>query len=378
MVWQSPFAEVDEVSSSSSKPKYRTTGDSSGNMLKRLKRIALQASKTLGVFSLATNSRWRRQRLLILAYHGISQEDEHLWNPQLFMRPDHFRERMEILKRSNYNVLPLVDALERVRSDDLPERSVVLTFDDGFYNFYRHAYPILKDHDFPATLYLTTYYCFYNRPVFDVACAYIIWKGRGRMINGEGLTGQSGMLDLSGELGRASAVREIRAFARRTKLSAEEKDELIATLADRLNVDYDAVLSERILHLLNPAEVVQLAAQGIDVQLHTHRHRTPLERQPFLREIEDNRRAIEKITGSTASHFCYPSGLYDLQFLPWLSESGVASATTCDPGFTTRNTDQLLLPRLVDTSLFSPIEFEGWLSGISSILPRRTPLMEEA
>lgn len=372
------FAEVDEVSSSSSKPKYRTTGDSSGNMLKRLKRIALQASKTLGVFSLATNSRWRRQRLLILAYHGISQEDEHLWNPQLFMRPDHFRQRMEILKRSNYNVLPLVDALERVRADDLPERSVVLTFDDGFYNFYRHAYPILKDHDFPATLYLTTYYCFYNRPVFDVACAYIIWKGRGRMINGEGLTGQSGMLDLSGELGRASAVREIRAFARRTKLSAEEKDELIATLADRLNVDYDAVLSERILHLLNPAEVVQLAAQGIDVQLHTHRHRTPLERQPFLREIEDNRRAIEKITGSTASHFCYPSGLYDLQFLPWLSESGVASATTCDPGFTTRNTDQLLLPRLVDTSLFSTIEFEGWLSGISSILPRRTPLMEEA
>jgi peptidoglycan/xylan/chitin deacetylase (PgdA/CDA1 family) len=346
-------------------------------MLKRLKCIVLQASKTLGVLSLISNSRWRRQRLLILAYHGISQEDEHLWNPELFMRADHFRARMALLERSGCNVLPLADALERLRADDLPERSVVLTFDDGFYNFYSHAFPILRDHSFPATLYLTTYYCFYNKPVFDVTCGYILWKGRGRIIDGRDLIGQSGMFDLSGELGRVAAVKEIRTFARRTNLSAEEKDALIATLADRLNVDYESILSKRILHLLNPAEVVQLAAQGVDFQLHTHRHRTSFDRQLFLREIEDNKRAIEKIAGSPGSHFCYPSGLYDVNFRPWLRESGIASATTCDAGLTTRKTDQLLLPRLVDTSLLSPIEFEGWLSGISSILPRRTPVMEE-
>src|SRR5207249_8815632 len=49
-------------------------------MLKRFKQATLRSLKTSGVSTLVHNSRWRRQRLLILAYHGISLEDEHLWN----------------------------------------------------------------------------------------------------------------------------------------------------------------------------------------------------------------------------------------------------------------------------------------------------------
>ena len=122
---------------------------------------------------------------------------------------------------------------------------------------------------------------------------------------------------------------------------------------------------------LTPAEVTELARAGIDVQLHTHRHRTPKDHALFIREIEDNRQSIKTMTGKVAAHFCYPSGEYDRMFLPWLQESGIVSATTCEVGFASQNANRLLLPRVLDNPALSPIDFEGWLSGVSAALPRR-------
>ena len=122
---------------------------------------------------------------------------------------------------------------------------------------------------------------------------------------------------------------------------------------------------------LTPDEVTELGQAGIDIQLHTHRHRTPRDRGLFIREIEDNRVCIQTMTGSLASHFCYPSGVHDPAFLPWLKESGVVSATTCEPGFASVNANRLVLPRVLDNSALAPIEFESWLTGISAALPRR-------
>ena len=77
------------------------------------------------------------------------------------------------------------------------------------------------------------------------------------------------------------------------------------------------------------------------------------------------------MTGANATHFCYPSGVHDPAFLPWLEELGVVSATTCQPGIATRASHRLLLPRLLDTSVLSVVEFEGWLAGAASMMPRR-------
>jgi peptidoglycan/xylan/chitin deacetylase (PgdA/CDA1 family) len=111
----------------------------------------------------------------------------------------------------------------------------------------------------------------------------------------------------------------------------------------------------------------------VNVELHTHRHRVPLDHALFVREIEDNRRRIREVAprGAGAVHFCYPSGVYDRRFLPWLRETGVRSATTCVPGLSSAASDPLLLPRFVDTSLQSPLGFEGWASGFAALLPRR-------
>jgi hypothetical protein len=49
----------------------------------------------------------------------------------------------------------------------------------------------------------------------------------------------------------------------------------------------------------------------------------------------------------------------------------VVSATTCFPGLASPASNPFMLPRLIDTSHVSELEFEGWLSGVSQFLPRR-------
>lgn len=75
--------------------------------------------------------------------------------------------------------------------------------------------------------------------------------------------------------------------------------------------------------------------------------------------------------GEDKPHFCYPSGVTNPAFIAWLKEAAVTSATTCRVGIASPQDDPLLLPRLVDTTELTPLEFEGWLTGVSAFLPRR-------
>jgi hypothetical protein len=99
------------------------------------------------------------------------------------MEAGEFRKRMALLREAKCSVVNLGEALKRLDQGTLPPRSVVLTFDDGFADFYDVAWPILREFGFPATVYLTTYYMARNLPVFDPALYYLLWKGRGRQLD---------------------------------------------------------------------------------------------------------------------------------------------------------------------------------------------------
>jgi peptidoglycan/xylan/chitin deacetylase (PgdA/CDA1 family) len=335
---------------------------------KRVKLLGLQVCRDLGLFSLVRESGWRSRRLLILAYHGFSLIDEHLWFPPLFLTAPEFESRLVALTAGGYKVLPLVSALPKLYDGTLPEKSVVITIDDGNYDFYVKAFPLLQRYGLPATVYLTTYYCDRNLPLFNHICSYMLWKGRGQVIPAPGLIDSISELDLRRPETQSAVLQALLHFAEEKRLSATDKDHLARKLAGVLSLDYDEFLRLRLLQRMNAAEVAAIAAAGIDVQLHTHRHRTPVERSLFREEMEENRSRIVNMTARTPSHFCYPSGVYRSEFLPWLKEMGIVSATTCVAGLASPNINPLLLPRVLDGTDVSPLEFEGWASGLSSCI----------
>jgi peptidoglycan/xylan/chitin deacetylase (PgdA/CDA1 family) len=346
-----------------------------------VKRRVLGVSSRLGLLNGIRDSTWRQRRLLILCYHSVSIDDEHEWSGTYSMSPAVLASRFRMLRDGGYNVLPLDEAIRRLYERTLPPRSVALTFDDGMFDFRARALPLLQEFGFPATVYLTTFYSEYQKPIFGLFCSYVLWRARLRMPHPDtrGILGRQSPWDLSTDGGRRRAHREIMDFVVQQRLALPERITLAERLTELLGDDYEALRAKRILTVMTPEEAGEIAREGIDVQLHTHRHRTPADHTLFQREITDNRKRIDPLRSGMARHFCYPSGVYRPEFLPWLREAGVQTATTCDPGLASSKTEPLLLPRLVDTSNLSALDVEGWMTGMSAFfMPRKASAHAQA
>lgn len=340
---------------------------------RRVRHAGLAAFRAARGYGWVADSAWRRRRLLILCYHGVSLRDEHEWNPYLYVTPAFLKRRLEILRRARYRVLPLGEAVRRLRGGDLPPRSVAITFDDGYYNFYAAAAPLLEEYGVPATNYVSTYYCVRQRPIPPVAIRYLLWVARRRVLEPGMLPGQSRRVELGDPAQRERLAEALTDAPQDPARDRASQEAWLGEVAARLGIDWDEFLRSRLFHLMNEAEVRDMARRGFDIQLHTHRHRTPRDKQAFSSEVTENRRILEALTGRPATHFCYPSGDVDAVFLPWLRELGVDTATTTAiAGMADAAHDPLLLPRFSDTMAQSEVVFEGWLCGVGDILrPRR-------
>jgi peptidoglycan/xylan/chitin deacetylase (PgdA/CDA1 family) len=335
----------------------------------RVRRIVSQAlwsaARAAGLFSLSANSRRRRERLLILCYHGIALDDEEQWMGHLYMSRARFERRLELLRSLGANVLPLGEAVERLQKRSLPPRSVAITFDDGFVDFHVHALPLLRKFGCPSTVYLTTHYCRHRLPIFNLVTNYLLWRS-GRTSLELDAFGCNGTAPIANYEQRQAVVASLVRWADTRGLATEAKDGIARSLARILGVDYDAILGARILQLMTPEEVAGAARSGVDVELHTHRHRTPRDSDLFIKEIRDNAACIREFTGREPSHFCYPSGDYDRGFFPWLKQLGVRTATTCESGLAAPRSEPFLLPRMLDDSVATELDFERWLSGFGT------------
>jgi peptidoglycan/xylan/chitin deacetylase (PgdA/CDA1 family) len=347
--------------------------------VRSLKQVCLTTGKSCGLFKLASTSGFRNSRVLVLGYHGVSLEDEHLWNPSLYLSADTFRRRMEALKRSRCTVLSLEEGLSRIAAHKLPERSVVLTFDDGTYDFYRIVWPILREFGYPATvLYLTTYYVEHQYASTPYIWSYMLWKANGSRVNAREILGKEVMFNLEDQSGRAEALRQVRSLAVSEKMDANDRNILSEKLAHILGLDFTLICNRRTLQLLSPEEVQELACDGVSAQMHMHLHQSPTTREAYIDNLEANRHFIEKLTGSKPNHFCYLSGRYSQQNVSWLRNYGIESATTCEPGLFSAKTERLLIPRLLDSSNLSDTVFESWLVGIGALMPHAGMLRSHA
>lgn len=84
---------------------------------------------------------------------------------------DDFRRHLDVLEERDFTVLPLVAAVDGLRVGTLPERAVVLTFDDGYASVLERAWPELQRRGWPATLFAVPGYVDTNaRFPWDADC----------------------------------------------------------------------------------------------------------------------------------------------------------------------------------------------------------------
>jgi peptidoglycan/xylan/chitin deacetylase (PgdA/CDA1 family) len=121
---------------------------------------------------------------------------------------------------------------------------------------------------------------------------------------------------------------------------------------------------------LSSSELAGLHREGLDIQLHTHRHRLPEDPTSVMAEIADNRRVLEPIVGQRLVHLCYPSGVWSEKHWPALKEAGIETATTCEPGINYPTTPMLRLHRFLDGQDVPALDFEAEVSGFKEVARR--------
>ena len=93
----------------------------------------------------------------ILMYHSISGGGAPGFR-RFTLRSDLFAAQMACLREQGCNTLSVAGLLNARRQKSLPEKPVVLTFDDGFLDFYTDALPVLQQHNAAASLFIPTRY----------------------------------------------------------------------------------------------------------------------------------------------------------------------------------------------------------------------------
>ncbi|MGH8856171.1 MAG: polysaccharide deacetylase family protein [Telluria sp.] len=334
--------------------------------MRKLKLLIYWMARQVGLFALSRAL--TRRYLKILCYHAFEVRDETSFRPRLFMSGAVFRRRMETLAKYGVKVLPLESALHQMYSGTLEPDTVVITIDDGFQSVQTVAAPILKEHAFPSTLYVTSYYVEHDAPVFRLVVQYLFERSAHSQVTLRGEEWHAdGVISLNDESQREHAIEQCIQYGEQA--DEPTRQAISQRLGELLGVSYEEIRTLRLFNLLRPRDVAAVREAGMDIQLHTHRHRFSMEDyEQVKREITDNRESLQKIVHGELRHFCYPSGEWQPQHWPWLKSLGVSSATTCLPGLNDAATSPFELRRFVDGEDIHQLEFEAALSGFSDLL----------
>jgi peptidoglycan/xylan/chitin deacetylase (PgdA/CDA1 family) len=269
--------------------------------VKSLAQRALQVSGALHFFRLKNSRRFR-----ILTYHHFDAASA-----------GEFELQCRHIRR-HYHPVSLDDVAALIRDGkSLPPNAIALTVDDGYKDFYQHAYPCLRKYGIPTTMYLIT-----------------------------------GFLDGTVE----PWWDRLREAYRDTPLETnyEQAAEQLKSLPQEERLDFIDRLPKR--GALPPPvawdEVREMSRNGVTFGAHTQSHpilSTLATDSEIRAEVEGSRDRIADELGCPVAHFCYPNGKtcdFDERVVRIVQNAGFQTAVSTERGFNTSDDDPFALRRI--------------------------------
>lgn len=303
--------------------------------------------------SLGPHTRTSKEpQLLILMYHRILPDDDErsqIEEPGMLVTPESFSMHMSILKQY-FSIIKLSDWIQLKNSGgQLPARACAITFDDGWADNFEFAFPILKQHNVPATIFLVS-----NM----VGTRQQFWPERLAKIT-------TSIAQNHPDQWEHPTLDWIKSMTANYQFTAtpptqEELGELIAnakSLPDQeIHVRLDQIESELKLSLENNAslllnweQLTEMTNCGlIEAGSHTCNHirlNDNTDDRVVKHEVVDSKQRIEEYTGHPVKTFCFPNGDYSSKALDLVREHYKGGVSTVS-GWNTSATDSHLLHRI--------------------------------
>lgn len=224
----------------------------------------------------------------------VEKRSEYFSNRELEITPQYLETIIQQHESSGYKFVALEDLL---KSEPVffPEKQINISFDDGFRDVYIHAFPILRKHNIPFTIYLTT--------DFPDGKADLWW------------------IQLEKDRSVDEYEKIIKAIYESGRPMAEEMHRLTQTVSDR-NLCLDLALSW--------AEVKEMVETGLcTIGSHsvTHPGLIRIDAKECFSELKESKRIIEDKLGVEVAHFSYPHSMQDERVQKKVAEVGYRSAT---------------------------------------------------
>jgi peptidoglycan/xylan/chitin deacetylase (PgdA/CDA1 family) len=280
------------------------------------------------------------------------------------------REFFVYLRNNNYKVLSLSEYVRAIIDKRETYKTVVFTVDDGYRDFYLHAFDIFKEFGYPATIFVTSdfvdkriflwwdafVYCFVNTKFDEIDLSEL----------------DMGKIRLSDARQRASVAAAAVRYSK--KQSHARKLELIDIVLKKLEVDFSKQPSG-IYEPLNWDEIKEMHKHRIEFHPHTKTHPiiSKVNREQKIIEIEEPKKLLENRLNDRADIFCYPNGQaedFDEETIELLKKAGYIGAVTGIEGFdnTKNNPDLFRLCRYAIPHKL--IIFKQYVSGLEAFKRR--------
>ncbi len=275
----------------------------------------------------------------VLMYHRVNDVSDGFL-PAMPVRV--FQQHMRLLA-DLYRPISLREMLECLDRKDIPERAVVVTFDDGYRDNFTHAYPILCQYSIPATIFLATDAIGGTRLLWYDKIFYAFSKTNVTYFPGLGeMKGCSIERSIDRNAARETILNILRAS------SNEQRLDLVEEVLTLLDIP-EPIPSEGVM--LSWQEIRSMQGNGVHFGAHTVTHPilSKLPEVQIRKEVKESKRIIEDQLGTKVDTFAYPNGKkedYNQVVKKILQEEGYQCAVTTIPGINTEASDPFALKRL--------------------------------
>jgi len=265
-----------------------------------------------------------RPLLRVLTYHRVAdpQQMPHQY-PRVTVRPEMFEQHMRHIS-SQYQVVSMAEVLEAVQSGaPLPERAVLITFDDAYRDFAENAMPVLRRYNLPVTLFVPTAFpdqpklaFWWDKLYAGIECASTL----------ELIQTPVGLLPVESAEQRRETYSQLRTYVKSTPHQAAIA--WVNQFCEELEAPSitDSVLSWQ--------ELRELAREGVTLGPHTRTHpmMDQISSAEARAEASGSRQDLREQVGEPLPIFAYPSGGYTPEVVQILAEEGFCLAFTTERG----------------------------------------------
>ncbi len=237
-----------------------------------------------------------RMQPRILMYHRII-DHPHVAG----ITPEVFEQQMAYVA-DKYRVVPVDQAIQELMDGEIKPNTLAITFDDGHFDFYSNAWPILKKYQLPATLYVATDFVGQKQWLWPDLLKYILLENQNNTVTVNGV----GEVDIC-NLGVASAWNQVADFL--LEQPTDQRGKIIADIAKATNVDVSEAAAFPFASV-NWEQVREMVAEGLDIGSHTVTHPvlSSLNTEQLNIELAQSAQKIKQMIGRPPTGICYPNG----------------------------------------------------------------------